>query len=141
MKFTYAGIDINVTGRFVKEVYGFLHEHESKNTMHHNRFQIKIMRDNHSATFSFTGSTADWQAGKTELDESDLKNALECILNEGIQDFSDFEGFCSEFGYSTDSRSAEHIYLALLKNDKKLNDIGFTQDELVAIVDEINNSE
>ena len=40
-----------------------------------------------------------------------------------------FEDFCSEFGYDEDSRSAEQIYLACVKEYKQLTRI-FTDEQM-----------
>jgi hypothetical protein len=45
---------------------------------------------------------------------------------------------CTDFGYSTDSKSAEKTYKAIMKNGKKVKNMGFTEDELIAFVNDLN---
>lgn len=44
-------------------------------------------------------------------------------------DVGTFEDFCSEFGYDEDSRSAEQIYIAVIKEYKDLTRI-FTEEQM-----------
>jgi hypothetical protein len=138
MKLTYAGIEIEASAKFVKEVYGFPFDSEEKNKDYHNEFQIKISRNGIAKTFLYYDSSKAWHDGKDELTTSDLKNAVECIFNDTLSSYGDFEDFCSGFGYSTDSKSVEKTYKAMVKNGKKVKDMGFTEDELIAFVNELN---
>lgn len=51
-----------------------------------------------------------------------------------LYDVGTFKDFCDEFGYETDSRSAEQIYFAVNDEYKNLCKI-FTQDQLEKIND------
>lgn len=78
----------------------------------HNRFLISVKCERVKFSFDFYGSHNDYTTGATEMKEADLQNAFECFMMEAISGKTDFEEFCSEFGYDTDSRRAERIYKA-----------------------------
>jgi len=138
MQFTHAGIDIEVSAKFVKEVYGFPFDRDECKKDYHNEFQIKISRNGIAKTFSYYDSSSAWHDGKDELTTSDLKNAVECIFGDTLSSYGDFEDFCGDFGYSPDSKHAEQTYKAIMKNGKKVKDMGFTEDEHIAFVNELN---
>jgi len=60
-------------------------------------------------------------------------NVLACLTK---YDPGTFEEFCSDFGYSEDSRTAEQIYFAVVKEYKQLSRI-FTAEQMEAL-QEIN---
>lgn len=70
----------------------------------HYRFLVTIRKDGKSMRVMYTQSVAQ---GSTPPDEYDI---IACITK---NDPGSFEDFCSEFGYDTDSRSAERTYKAV----------------------------
>ena len=69
-------------------------------------FKIKLTRNGKSYTFEFGQSISDGSI------EPGLYSVLSCVQK---YDVGSFEDFCSEFGYSEDSRSAEKTYKAVCK--------------------------
>lgn len=70
----------------------------------HYRFPVTLRKDGKSMRVLFTQSRAQ---GSTPPDEYDI---ITCITK---SDPGSFEDFCAEFGYDSDSRSAERIYKAV----------------------------
>lgn len=91
----------------------------------HNQFYITIKNtDNESVTgFDYYGSTNDYNQGNTEIKGQDLLNAFECFISDAMAGEQDFEDFCSEFGYDSDSRTAERIHKECLKSLAKAQTI------------------
>jgi hypothetical protein len=54
--------------------------------------------------------------------EPDTATVLDCLASDssGVENGQDFDGFCSEFGYDTDSRKAEKIYKACERTARRL---------------------
>ena len=48
------------------------------------------------------------------------EEVLECLACDAWADFDDFEGFCSEYGYDSDSRKAERLFKSLARQSRKL---------------------
>ncbi len=155
MKFTFGAIDIGVTAKFVKSIHGFTGAKPPKDpsalrnqfrvkppkdpSALRNQFRVKLLYKGNEQTFMFYGSIADYWDGKIELEESDLKNALECIILDTCWGIKSFKEFCSEFGYDEDSRSAEITYQELLKSQDKILKLGFTDDELFTLTNALND--
>lgn len=51
--------------------------------------------------------------------EPTVEGVLDCLRSDSFCE-SDFEGFCSEYGYDTDSRKAERTWKTTLDQTKKL---------------------
>lgn len=51
--------------------------------------------------------------------EPELRDVLDCLANDAQTDGT-FEDFCATYGYDTDSRNAERIYKAVIRNSNKL---------------------
>lgn len=81
-------------------------------------FKCKLSRKGKSYTFDFGQSI---NAG---VEYPELYDILACLQK---YDVGSFENFCSEFGYDTDSRTAEKIYKAVCKEfnavDRLFNNI------------------
>jgi hypothetical protein len=71
------------------------------------------------ARFEFWASIANPELNK----EYDILNAFYCFVSDAVSGSESFENFCSEFGYDTDSRTAEKIYKKCQKQLEKLNKI------------------
>lgn len=67
-------------------------------------------------TFEFWASIA-----KPELEtDYDVLNAFNCFVGDAVSGEMDFEEFCGEFGYDTDSRTAEKTWKACKRSTAKL---------------------
>ncbi|MBK5202134.1 MAG: hypothetical protein JJE45_00230 [Prolixibacteraceae bacterium] len=69
-------------------------------------FKCRLTRAGKSYTFDFG------QSIKSGAEEPTLYDVLTCLQK---YDVGDFENFCSDFGYDTDSRTAERTYKAVCK--------------------------
>lgn len=69
-------------------------------------FTLKLERNRKQYTFTFGQSIA--EGGE----EPTMYDVLTCLTK---YDVGTFENFCSEFGYDTDSRTAERTYKAVCK--------------------------
>lgn len=67
---------------------------------------------------------------KTEAVPSEY-DVLACLEK---YDVGTFEDFCSEFGYDEDSRTAERIYIAVIKEYKDLTRI-FTEEQMEELIE------
>lgn len=141
MKIAIGKINIGVTAKFVKTVYGFPSDKTGKDKNPRNQFRVKILHNGIERTFLYHDSIAAYYDGKETLNSFDLRNALSCIIMEALPQYRDYEDFCSEFGYETDSRSAEATYQAILKNRAKVLELGFTDDELYGIHNYLEDQE
>lgn len=72
-----------------------------------NGYRLKLIYQSRSYTFDF------WQGIGIEH-KPDVSGVLECLLSDSSVP-EDFEDFCKEFGYDTDSRKAERTHKLCLK--------------------------
>lgn len=103
---------------------------------HHYRFMVRISYDGKCRYFSYWTSYNDWRNAKEELDESDYKNALNCIFWDSYAAQNTFEDFCSEFGYSDDSIKALKTYKECKRNAERLNKL-FSGLDLLSVQNEL----
>lgn len=68
--------------------------------------------------------------------EDDLLNAFECFVSDALSGENSFEDFCNEYGYDTDSRSAERTHKACVKSNQKLK--GIYAGDLYELANELN---
>jgi hypothetical protein len=71
------------------------------------------------ATFEFWASVAHPQLNR----EYDILNAFYCFVTDAVSGSYSFDDFCSEFGYDTDSKSADKIHKKCKKSLEKLQKI------------------
>lgn len=107
-----------VSEKLVKEGVRFPNTDVHDQTRH-NQFKITIKGDAGRVSFDYYGSDFDRQAGKVSMDEADLKGAVECFLRDAMSGGDSFEYFCDDMGYDSDSRKAEKIYKACVRDYKK----------------------
>lgn len=81
----------------------------------YNNHVVTIFHNKKKLSFDFWGSIVN---PEIQNDEENI-SAFYCFLSDAISAKETFEGFCSEFGYDTDSRKAEKIYKACVKSLKK----------------------
>lgn len=72
--------------------------------------------------------------------EYDVLNAFYCFLSDAISGTLSFESFCSEFGYDTDSRSAERIWKTCKHGTEKFFRMsGYSLDMLYDLVNNLSD--
>lgn len=78
-----------------------------------NKYKVTIRNGKKHFSTTFTDSINNTQEG---IKSSDI-DIIYCIVSDAqcVQWNNSFEDFCNEFGYDTDSRSAERIYKACEK--------------------------
>ena len=91
----------------------------------HNQFKVAITNESTGDTTSFDyyGSFNDYKECKTTIEGNDLLNAFECFISDAIAGNEEFEEFCSNFGYDSDSRTAERIHKECIKSLAKAQSI------------------
>lgn len=114
--------NITFKAKFLKNDYHFS---EDKDT-----------RDIFNVTFSREGKKFSLRFGQS-LNDSDYNggnpptpyDVLACIQKYEV---GNFQNFCGDFGYDTDSRKAEKIYKAVCKEWEKVNTF-FSESELIEL--------
>lgn len=82
-----------------------------------NNHKVTVKHGGKSFSFDFWGS----------IMNPDIKNnqenvfAFYCVLSDGLSAKDSFEDFCDNFGYDSDSRTAERIYKACKKSLTKID--------------------
>jgi hypothetical protein len=127
-----------IQAEFQEFVKGF--PFDKKDTNYHGQFKINIKQKEtgYEYNFDFYGSANDASQHITEMEDQDLKGALECIVSDAISGSYTFEEFCSEFGYDEDSRTAERIHNACKDSLSKMECLGFSLDDLYELSNELN---
>lgn len=77
--------------------------------------------------------TVPFYTGPLAGEPRDAESVLECLLSDAQAGEQDFEDFCSDFGYDSDSRRAEKIWRACRKIAPRLRQ--FLGDEYDAFMD------
>lgn len=104
-----------------KIVYGGISRNENwEEKTKRNWYDVTITTPRGTMTYVFWNSIYNAEAMPNEYD------VLACL---GKYDVGTFEDFCSEFGYDEESRMAERIYIAVIKEYKDLTRI-FTEDQM-----------
>jgi hypothetical protein len=119
------------------------HEERDHLSTYHNAFSVAVHRllDDGGKVirnFTFYDSQANYEKGIDDLDEFTLKWAFRCFLDDGLSATYDFEEFCGEFGYDTDSRRAERMYKACQRSLDKLRDLGIFDSELCDMINALS---
>lgn len=128
-----------IKAKYIGKVYGFPNEKDSKG--HHNQFNVSItnMDTKRRISFKYYGSVADYQQGIDCIEEEEHPSLLYCFIYDAHIGYSTFDDFCSEFGYDTDSRSAEKIYKACIKTMEKAFKLDInTEDDICDLINELN---
>lgn len=81
-------------------------KHFADDKQHRFVFKCRLSRGGKSYTFDFG------QSINNGSEDPNIYDVLTCLQK---YDIGTFENFCSEFGYDQDSRTAERIYKAVLK--------------------------
>lgn len=97
-----------------------------------------VTKIKHSRIMSY-GEKIKAQRELNQLKAEAIPNTYDVIDCLEKYDVGTFEDFCSEFGYDEDSRRAERIYIAVVKEFKELQKI-FSEEQL-EILRDIDNYE
>jgi hypothetical protein len=112
--FTIQGKEFKVSAVVVAHGVPFPYA-DSKDKTKHYKYRVTITTDTGRTSFAFFGSHAQWCSNDPKMSDSDLKHALYCFISDSVSGKQSFLDFCSELGYSEDSRRAERIYKACFK--------------------------
>lgn len=92
----------------------------------HNHSRVTISAGSSKHTFDFWGSVHDYWKGQ----DNDPADALTCWASDALSGQYDFDEFCSELGYDTDSRQAYKTWKACQKAADAAQRLGLTDDDL-----------
>ena len=95
-------------------------KHFADDTNYRTVFRCRLSRGRKGYTFYFGQSLTEGSK------EPDMYSILSCLQK---YDVGDFENFCADFGYDEDSRSAEKIYNAVVKEWQAMERL-FDESEL-----------
>ena len=141
-KLTILGKEFEITAKHIGEIKGFP---DSDDNMMHNVFKITVKREFGDGaitkSFKFYDSYANWQKGKTTMNLMDMLLAFKSFLEDAWAGSMDFEDFCGEYGYNSDSRRAEKIYNKCKNQLGKVMDLGIFQSELPDLINALNEIE
>lgn len=108
---TVLGVTFTISAKLKATGVQFPFSDKKDNTLH-NHYRVTIKTNSGSTTFDFYGSAQEYINGTMVMDNSTMEHALYCFVSDACSAKDSFGGFCSEFGYDTDSRRAEKIYKA-----------------------------
>ena len=137
MNYKKDNIALKVESTFIETIRGF--PNSKQDDMYHNHFVISITSlSSIVQSFDYYGSHSDYCKNITVLPESDIRNALVCIVSDGLSGAMDFEEFCGEYGYDDDSRNAERIHKQCIETKDKLESLDISEDDMIIITNDIN---
>lgn len=94
--------------------------------LYHNVYDVKISYDGKKCKFKYYDSAHNTNMG-IEPTRDDI---LQCIINDyNYTMYTDFDSFCGDMGYDSDSRRAEKIYQECLRQSRKLQSV-FSEYEI-----------
>ena len=92
----------------------------------HNVYKVTVGLNGKQTSFNFWDSAHNTNMGIEPTKES----ILDTIVSDyNYTDYAQFDDFCADMGYDTDSRKAEKIWKNCLKQSKKLQKV-FSQDDI-----------
>lgn len=117
-----------------------------KKDCEYQKYQVVIKRSNKSISFDYHGSVADFESyklyrknqndiygfgfspikktwNKQDYQAHMIYDVMCCIRSEGLIDVSDFENFCNELGYNTDSIKDRDLYFECQKQYRNIHQI------------------
>jgi len=114
--------NITFKAKFLKNDYHFSEDKETRDI-----FNITFSREGKKFSFRFGQSLndSDYNGGNPPTPY----DVLACIQKYEV---GNFQNFCGDFGYDTDSRKAEKIYKAVCKEWEKVNTF-FSESELIEL--------
>ena len=118
-------ISNRITVRFVDDGYRpyFNPSDESRQV-----YKVYVSFNGKKTMFTYGDSIANWIHGKNpdnNLEQyKEYKNdILDCITSDYYSECENFDDFCSEFGYDSDSRKAYKTYKAVQRQSEKLHKV------------------
>lgn len=121
LKEVLAGLEIDIT--FLRKAKYFDDDKDERNI-----YEVKLSRPNKNfVKFTFGDSINNTQKGE----KPDVYDILASVSSD-YNCPDNFDDFCSEFGYDTDSRKAEQTFKRCLEQSKKLRTV-FTSEEAEAM--------
>lgn len=114
---------------------------EANGSYTHNKFSISVKNTStgQRVSFDYYGSEHDYTHNIKEMNEGDLKQAFYCLISDSVSSIDGFENFCSEFGYDSDSRTAERIFKACEKQYNKAIKLVDNETDLYDLANELND--
>jgi len=128
--------NITVTAKLIEDGAEQKNQSGKGQTMYCNVFRVTVQHEGKKTSFKYHGSHNDWQQGKTELDDDNLKFALYCFESDARMGKESFESFCSELGYDSDSRTAEKIHKECIKQAARFEKLNIPQETIEKIWEE-----
>lgn len=127
--------NLTITAHLIKSGVDFP---DSKSNGLHNKYDVSVTNaeTGNKTSFDFYDSTHNYNNAVTEIKGEDLLNAFQCFISDAIAGDYSFEDFCSEFGYDTDSRSAEKVYKECIKSMNKAKNV--IDEDLYDFSNELN---
>ena len=95
-----------------------------------------IVSDVSDQLFEYYGNTKDYAEHKDILSETDLMDALECIISDAIAGTYDCTEFFNEFGYE-DPCEGLKAWQGCKKTLYKINELGISEDMLYDMSNEL----
>lgn len=101
----------------------------------HNKVTVKNLENGKRTSFDFWGSVMN----PSLESDYDLLNAFYCFVSDALSGLYNFDEFCGEFGYNTDSRKAEKIYKACKRAYAKFERVsGFSENEMYDFINKLS---
>lgn len=122
--------DVTITtprGKMTFTFWDSIHNTEIS-TMTFEEYAKKKLKYNRVENMSY-GERIKAKNDLTRLKADAVPNEYDVLACLEKYDMGTFENFCSEFGYDEDSRTAERIYIAVIKEYKDLTRI-FTEEQM-----------
>jgi hypothetical protein len=135
---TAAAREFKVKAKFMRTVDRFPNTKETEHDGPHNQFLVTVKHYDITRRFSFYDSTRNHDLGIYDLSKDTVEDAFRSFIEDAIAGDMTFDDFCGNFGYDTDSRSAERIYKLCKKALTKAHDLRLNYDDLCEIVNDID---
>jgi hypothetical protein len=128
--------DFEIKGKLVKESIPFPNTEEKYEGMH-NKYKITVKnKDGNKISFDFYDSESN--LSRQELPELALKLAFRSFLEDARSGYLDFDEFCSEYGYDSDSNRALAIFKLCEKASKKAQDLDLNECDIDNLLNELS---
>jgi len=126
--------------KFIDTVDGFPNDPmERGKGSNHNHFIVTLAKDKVRRSFSYYDSVHNYEQGKQELNEADLKQAMYSFFSDALSGNQSFDDFAGEFGYDADSRTAEKIWRACKRSLAKVQGFGLSEQEIIDLINTLDS--
>jgi hypothetical protein len=112
--------------------------HHPNDKYPHDRFLVKIKRDNKQISFHFFGSYDNYMKYKTYLDAQDLVDVFYSFLSAAEVGTRSFDDFLSEFSRKADKNS-KAIYQATVTARDKAFKLGLFNESIYDLINELQS--